>query len=232
MISTTVLYEETLFDVVFLFQIRHLETCINEGDTKLHSELSKLVKENEKLKEDKESTEGTVVTAQDQLAAAQRENSALRDQLAAVQEELRTVRQKSKEEVADLEYKVEQLLAKKQSLIVEITTLSASVAELESACKMSFPNDSVLLAQWCPFLKVGDIWRTRERCGRPLLINRYVWRMLLPVETSWKDCLPKSGQSGKPSKRNGNNSKRLLVPFRTCPVEQVFTYLTSNCRIC
>jgi len=97
--------------------------------------LSKLVKENEKLKEDKESTEGTVVTAQDQLAAALRENTSLRDQLTVAQEELRSVRQKSKEEVADLEYKVEQLLAKKQSLIVETTNLSSSVAELESACK-------------------------------------------------------------------------------------------------
>ena len=52
-----------------------------------------------------------------------------------LQEENRVLKQKSKQEVADLEYKVEQLLTKKQSLIVETGTLHASVAELESACR-------------------------------------------------------------------------------------------------
>ncbi|EFX79572.1 hypothetical protein DAPPUDRAFT_304455 [Daphnia pulex] len=116
-------------------RVRHLEACIDEGDSKLHSELNKLMKENEKLRQDKESTEGTAITAQDQLAAAQRDNALLRDQISALQEENRTVRQKSKEEVADLEYKVEQLLAKKQSLIVETSTLHSAVAELESSCR-------------------------------------------------------------------------------------------------
>ena len=51
-------------------KVRNLETSINEGDSKLHNELSKLLKENEKLKMDKESTEGTVLNAQDQLAQA------------------------------------------------------------------------------------------------------------------------------------------------------------------
>lgn len=116
-------------------RVRHLEACIDEGDSKLHSELSKLMKENEKLRQDKESTEGTAITAQDQLAAAQRDNTVLRDQISALQEENRTIRQKSKEEIADLEYEVEQLLAKKQSLVVETSTLHAAVAELESACR-------------------------------------------------------------------------------------------------
>lgn len=129
------LYERHLSYYSFTSQVRHLEACIDEGDSKLHSELNKLMKENEKLRQDKESTEGTAITAQDQLAAAQRDNALLRDQISALQEENRTVRQKSKEEVADLEYKVEQLLAKKQSLIVETSTLHSAVAELESSCR-------------------------------------------------------------------------------------------------
>lgn len=93
------------------------------------------MKENEKLKQDKESTEGTALNAQDQLAQALKDNLLLKQQISALQEESRALKQKSKEEVADLEYKLEQLLAKKQSLVVETGTLHSAVAELESACR-------------------------------------------------------------------------------------------------
>ena len=67
--------------VNFFFQIRHLETSINDEDSKLHSELNRLLKENEKLKQEKESTEGSVINAQDQLGQAVREINALKDQV-------------------------------------------------------------------------------------------------------------------------------------------------------
>ena len=190
-------------------QVRHLETCINEGDAKLHTELSKLVKENEKLKEDKESTEGAVGTAQDQLAQAQRENGALRDQLSTAHDELRYVRQKSKEEVADLEYKVEQLLATKQSLIVETTTLHASVAELESACKTSISLIDEPEFTFCFHIQAEGIWKTSAKCDRPLPITRYVWRMPWLGATRWNGCWSRSGPNGKPNKKSGSNSRRI-----------------------
>ena len=112
-----------------------METSISEGDSKLHTELSKLLKENEKLKQDKESTEGTALDAQDQLAQALEDNVQLKQQITTLQDEIRSVKQKSEEEVADLEYKLEQLLAKKQSLVVETGTLHSAVVELETACR-------------------------------------------------------------------------------------------------
>ena len=56
-------------------------------------------------------------------------------QIVELQEENRICKKKSKEEIADLEFKVEQLLTKKQSLVVETGTLHAAVAELETTCR-------------------------------------------------------------------------------------------------
>ncbi|XP_057369226.1 cytospin-A-like [Daphnia carinata] len=157
-------------------RVRHLEACIDEGDSKLHSELSKLMKENEKLRQDKESTEGTAITAQDQLAAAQRDNTLLRDQISALQEENRTIRQKSKEEVADLEYKVEQLLAKKQSLIVETSTLHAAVAELESACRRHLEDKREMRTTAADQqVKLADALARRDELERLLTDERAKW---------------------------------------------------------
>lgn len=153
-----------------------MEACIDEGDSKLHSELNKLMKENEKLRQDKESTEGTAMTAQDQLAAAQRDNAFLRDQITASQEEIRSVRQKSKEEIADLEYKVEQLLAKKQSLIVETSTLHAAVAELESACRRHLEDKREMrTAAADQQVKLADALSRRDELERLLTDERAKW---------------------------------------------------------
>ena len=91
-------------------------------------------------------------------------DGAVATQVSVLQEENRFIKQKSKQEVADLEYKVEQLLTKKQrcvavarsrrallssrrledpnlthrfwnSLIAETGALHAAVAELETACR-------------------------------------------------------------------------------------------------
>lgn len=157
-------------------QIRHLETCLDEGDSKLHSELAKLMKENEKLRQDKESTEGTAINAQDQLAAAQRDNSLLREQIAALQEEVRTTKQKCKEEVADLEYKVEQLLTKKQSLIVETSTLHAAVAELESACRRHLEDKREMRSTAAEQqIKLNDAITRRDELERVLTEERAKW---------------------------------------------------------
>jgi chromosome segregation ATPase len=157
-------------------RVRHLETCINEGDSKLHSELSKLMKENEKLRLDKESTEGTAMTAQDQLAQAQRDNHQLREQVAQLHDDIRLARQKSKEEVADLEYKVEQLLAKKQSLIVETTTLHASVAELESACRRHLEDKREMRSAAADQqVKLADALARRDELERIIADERTKW---------------------------------------------------------
>ena len=157
-------------------RVRHLETCINEGDSKLHSELSKLIKENEKLRLDKESTEGTAMTAQDQLAQAQRDNHQLREQVAQLHDDIRLARQKSKEEVADLEYKVEQLLAKKQSLIVETTTLHASVAELESACRRHLEDKREMRSAAADQqVKLADALARRDELERIIAEERTKW---------------------------------------------------------
>ena len=134
------------------------------------------MKENEKLRQDKESTEGTAMTAQDQLAAAQRDNSLLRDQISTLQEEIRTNRQKSKEEIADLEYKVEQLLAKKQSLIVETSTLHAAVAELESACRRHLEDKREMRTTAADQqVKLADALARRDEIERILTDERAKW---------------------------------------------------------
>lgn len=134
------------------------------------------MKENEKLRQDKESTEGTAMTAQDQLAVAQRDNTLLRDQISALQEEIRTVRQKSKEEIADLEYKVEQLLTKKQSLIVETSTLHAAVAELESACRRHLEDKREMRTTAADHqVKLADALSRRDELERLLTDERAKW---------------------------------------------------------
>ncbi len=134
------------------------------------------MKENEKLRQDKESTEGTAMTAQDQLAAAQRDNALLRDQITSLQEEIRTNRQKSKEEIADLEYKVEQLLAKKQSLIVETSTLHAAVAELESACRRHLEDKREMRTTAADQqVKLADALARRDELERLLTDERAKW---------------------------------------------------------
>lgn len=134
------------------------------------------MKENEKLRQDKESTEGTAMNAQDQLAAAQRDNTLLRDQITALQEEVRTTKQKCKEEVADLEYKVEQLLAKKQSLLVETSTLHAAVAELESACRRHLEDKREMRSAAAEQqVKLTDAIARRDELDRILTEERAKW---------------------------------------------------------
>ena len=58
-----------------------METCINEGDSKLHGELNRMLKDNEKLKQEKEITDSTVLKTQEQLSQALKEFNALKDQV-------------------------------------------------------------------------------------------------------------------------------------------------------
>lgn len=142
------------------------------------------MKENEKLRQDKESTEGTAMTAQDQLVVAQRDNSLLRDQISALQEEMRTVRQKSKEEIADLEYKIEQLLAKKQSLVVETSTLHAAIAELESACRRHLEDKREMrTAAADQQVKLADALARRDELERLYTDERTKWES---QQEEWK----------------------------------------------
>lgn len=153
-----------------------METSINEGDSKLHSELSKLLKENEKLKQDKESTEGTALNAQDQLAQALKDNLLLKQQISALQEESRALKQKSKEEVADLEYKLEQLLAKKQSLVVETGTLHSAVAELETACRRHLEDKREMrTAAAEQQLRLSEVLLRKEEQEKALNEERIKW---------------------------------------------------------
>ena len=58
-----------------------METSLNEGDSKLHTDLNRLLKENDNLKQEKEVAEASVVNMQEQLANMQKDVSQLKKQV-------------------------------------------------------------------------------------------------------------------------------------------------------
>ena len=78
--------------------------------------------------------------------------------------------------MADLEYKVEQLLTKKQSLIVETSTLHAAVAELETACRRHLEDKREMRATALDQqLKLSEAVARKEEAEKTLAEERSKW---------------------------------------------------------